>query len=215
VTTSVVYADASDGYASSAGTSYASCRAMTSPTVTTNLTSDFIGQTKVSIFFTVYELFQSFDTGTPIPDTDTVSSATLAEYVVAGSDYSTTDFVTDARIHDWGATLTAADVVAGADLSGKTLVATFDSSTLTTNVYNSFTSDAAFVSNVSKTGITYLILSSAEQAANSAPANAEYYRPSSADETGTSQDPKLTVVHAGAGGSNIPAISHSYRQRRI
>lgn len=137
------------------------------------------------------ESFFDFDTSS-IGSSSTVTSATLSLYVWA--DNTTTDFVAQARIKDWGGTLGTEDWVAGGSLSGLTLVATLNTSGFTTSAYNAFTSETAFLTNVSKTGTTYLIVHSDRLANNNQPSNNEYFSVSSANAG--SNAPKLEVQYS-------------------
>lgn len=192
MTTSTFYSVTLDGGIDSESGVYATARAGNQLGAATGLTSVDVGQSTAGAY-EVLEAFFYWDTSA-IDDTDTIDSATLSLY--GNFDNSTTDFVMEARAHTWsGSGLTTADWVAGADLSGKTLLATFNTSGFSTSAYNDFTSDAAFVSNISKTGNTELLVCSKEQTDNSAPTTAEWVRVSTADVGGTTQDPKLVVFH--------------------
>ncbi len=182
-----------DIYSSNA--TYATARAGSS--LTARSSSAVVGQTTG---YGVYETFISFDTSS-IPDTDDIISVTLELYL--STDASAADFVVQARLHDWGASVTTADWVAGADLSGKTLLATLDSNGIgATGSLKAFTSDAAFKSNINKTGVTYIILCSKEQVDNSAPTGNEYLSFASAADL---LYQKLTVVHAEPPSGTIAA----------
>ncbi len=69
--------------------------------------------------FNCRESFLDFDLSSL---TGTVSSATLS--LGLNADFSSLDFTVEARLRDWGGTLTAADWVPGADLAALTLLAT-------------------------------------------------------------------------------------------
>lgn len=138
-----------------------------------------------------YEGMLDFDTSS-ISDSALVSSVTLSLY---GS-YNgwTTAATLQARLNDFGATITTGDFVAGADLSSKTLLATFASSGWSTSGYNDMTSESAFVSSIDKTGNTRLLICTDRMVSGTTPTTHEYCTFRSADNTGTSQDPKLVVV---------------------
>ena len=152
----------------------------------------------------VEESFIGFDTS-PIADTDTVSAAVLN--VTADSDNSTTDFTIEARLYDWGAGLEVADWVAGASLSGLTLLATkTTASGFTAGTAYDFT-DVAMPANVNKTGSTRMILCSSRTTGNNAPTGDEYVGIRAADYAGTTSDPKLTVTHAaGVAIAGMPLV---------
>jgi hypothetical protein len=193
MTTSTFYASTADGIIISTDTVYATSRAGSGLSANDAAVANQVGQDLVAADYLCKQLFISFDTSS-IPDTDFITSATLAMWLTA--DNSTTDFTLDARIHNWGATLTTADFVAGADLAAKTLVGTLASSGIgATGAYKDFT-NVALPANVSKTGTTYIMLASRNQSDSVAPTGQERLSFSMADETGTTQDPKLTIVHA-------------------
>jgi hypothetical protein len=197
VTTTTVYASAADGRIESDSPTYATARAGNNLVASAANTTDVHGQWE---FFNrrCYEAFLSFDTS-GIPDGDTVSAATLDLY--GQNDGSTTDFVSEARTKDWGASLTTADWVAGADLGSLTLQASRNTSAgWSTSAYNTYTSEAGFPAAVNKTGTTYLMMSSSRHRIGNDPgaSGSEKVDAYSADDSGTTRDPKLTVVHAGA-----------------
>lgn len=147
------------------------------------------------------EGFLKFDTSA-IPDNATITSATLSLYGSANE--SAQDFTLVAAIRDWGDTLDAADYVAGASLSALTTVATFASSGWSVAGYNDFT-DVALPANISKAGLTRLILYSSREAAADVPSadfeRVDWYLTA---EVGTSKDPKLTVTYTVPSG--IPTV---------
>lgn len=151
----------------------------------------FVGQTTT---YKVWQSFVPFDTSA-IPDADTVTDFTLS--FDGRADGSNVDFVVEARIVDWGATIEAADFVAGDDLGNHTLIASFNSSAYST-AYMDFTTESGVAGQLSLTGLTKVHLSSAEQRLNSAPTDFEYLQLNSANNSGTTHDPKLVVTHAAA-----------------
>lgn len=194
-TVSTFYSDAADGHIESGNATYATARSGGTLGTNSAIASLYIGQYKPGDYQCI-EGFISFDTSA-LTDSDTISNAALGLY--GSGNFSTTDFTIEARVQDWGATLTAADWVAGADLSAKTRVATFATSGFSTSAYNDFTEDGTnFQSNVNKTGTTYLILVSDKLVSGTAPTGDEFVGVYSADTSGTTQDPKLVVTHAAA-----------------
>lgn len=211
MSTLVAYADVADGIINSVdgGDSagfdgvYAPARAGTGnpglETIDTTSTVYRIGQEHGNgneyQFYAIWEYFFSFDTS-PVGAGSTVSAAVLnltSEY-----DGSVQDFTIEARLQDWGASVTGADWVAGADLSGKTLLAHRDTSSgfVASTAYD-FTDDA-LPSNVNKSGMTRLLMCSSRQASGSAPtSNTEVVDVRGADQGGTTNDPKLTVTYSG------------------
>jgi hypothetical protein len=152
----------------------------------------------------VYEGFVSFDTSS-IPDTDTIDSATLS--LTAATDASYTDFTIEARTKDWGASLTSVDWVAGADLSGLALLASYATASgwVGTTTY-AFTSESAFRSAVSKTGTTYVMVSSSRTRVGNEPSGDEYVSTYSANQSGTTYDPKLVVTHTAAPAPSVTGV---------
>lgn len=190
-----IFGDTADAYIDSSSLTYSNARAGTGIglDVVTG-TSLLVGQTSA---FDCYEAFVSFDTSA-IADAATVSVVTLSLWLV--TDSSATDFTVNVRDRDWGASVTTADFVAGASLSASgTLVASIGSSGIgSTGAYKDFTSQAAFLSVTNiKTGTVHLLLDSSRQEGNNTPSGNEFLEFSSADTSGTTQDPKLTITTAG------------------
>jgi hypothetical protein len=151
------------------------------------------------------ETFLNFDTSA-IPDTDVVTSAVLSLYGHEDACYEA--WTAQVRLKDWGDTLSTADFVAGANLSALPLLATFavnsDGENFVKTGYNAFTSESAFVTNISKTGFTRLIIASDNMVSNTAPGAYRYIQAYNV-QTGTVYRPKLEVTHA-ASGSDLSAL---------
>ena len=205
MSTLVVYSDTTDGNINSSdGTvyfgpqgSYASARTGSALSVNTSSINLIVGQSyywDVNGQYQVWESFAGFDTSSI--GSGSVSAATLR--LTAYVDWSTTDFTVEARLHDWGTGLTSADWVAGASLSGKTLLAHYATSGGFVNGTGYDLVDDAFAANINKTGTTRLLLCSSRTTAGTAPADQvdEYVNAYSADYSGTTTDPKLTVTYA-------------------
>jgi len=194
-TTTTVYADVADGYIQSENATYATARSGGTLTSQNGSVVLIIGQ-DLAAKYACLEGDIYFDTGTPIPDTDTIETATLSLY--GNNDQSTTDFTLEARTHTWSANgLTTADWVAGASLSGKTLLATYATSGgWPTDAYTALVSEAAFLDAINKTGYTEMLLDSSRHVAGNTPTGSEYVCAYSTDQDGTTKDPKLVVVHA-------------------
>lgn len=130
-----------------------------------------VGQRWTGTVYQCYEILIEFDSTGIIAAGDTITAATLRMNLYQND--STTDFVTRARLHDFGAAITTADWVSGAALSG-TLLATIDSSTIgATGSYKSFT-DVAMAANVTKNGTTRIVLHSDRHEAGTTPTGSEY-----------------------------------------
>ena len=209
--TYVIYADAADGYVSSENTTYSTARAGSTLDAQTGYAQVFCGQEKTVGTYYLYEAFLSFDTSS-VPAART--SATLSLYVHDDSS-TAADFTINARAYDWGSTLTTGDFVAGASLSGNALRASRSTSGLTLNAYNDLTSDSSFVSNLSNP--VRLLLSSSRMENGDVPGTStqEYIAFRSTDQTGTSNDPKLTIVAYTASTFTADAVVISEYDRTV
>jgi hypothetical protein len=192
MSTTVVYGDAVEGTNTGNNAVYATARSVQ----TDNSVALFIGQYGT---YVVNEAFLRFNTS--FLGTDTIVSAVLSLYVENNA--SVTDFVLEARLHDWGITLEAADWVAGDDIASKILLASIDTSTVTQGAYNDLT-DVALPANINKTGFTNFLLNSSRQRLANAPTTDEYVAVTNKADGGASTGPKLTIVHS--------AIVSSYRR---
>jgi hypothetical protein len=145
-----------------------------------------------------YEGFFDFDTSA-IPLGATINSAALS-YVHSAYNYA---FTLEARAHDFGASLEAADWVAGADLAGKALVGTLaitDSLAFGTR-YSLTCPDLP--ASIVKGGHTRIVFSSALMRAGAAPLGYEYAEFRNA----VGERPQLTVDYtAAASTSYIPGV---------
>lgn len=102
----------------------------------------------------------------------TITAATLSIWLTA--DDSGTDFTVDARAVDYGPSYTTADFVAGASLSGNTLLATRATAGIGSDgAYKAFT-DVAMVSFLVPGSVNRMVLSSSRQAAGNTPTGSEY-----------------------------------------
>lgn len=191
-TVSTFYSGAGDGYLRKYDATYLTARTMASATVVSGSAALlYVGQ---YTGYYCWESFIDFDTSA-IPDADDVTIAVLS--LDGAEDTSATDFTVEARLYDWGGTLGSADAVAGADLGSHTLLASWDTSGYSAS-YNDFTSEAAFVSNISKTGTTSLILNSSRHRNGDTPTGGEFVGFWDQGAAGTTEDPKLVVTHAPA-----------------
>ena len=204
-TVTTVFAGTADGRIDSSNATYSVARSG-SGSLSANTTSDLIvGQALIGGVRYCRQGFVSFDTGS-VPDTDDVSAVDLSLWLT--TDTSTTDFTTEAREYDWGASVTTADFRPGADLAALTLMASIASSGIgATGAYKAFTSETAFLTATNlKTGTVYLNLSSSRQRLDNDPAGDEYLTWESADTAGTTNDPKLTITHAAASVTATPGV---------
>jgi hypothetical protein len=193
VATLVVYADASDGYLYSGPGTYAAARAGTGVGADTTGTTLGAYQQYVAPDYYVYEAFLGWDTSA-IGAASTVSAVVLELYLQA--DNSALDHTLNVRLRDWGATLEAADWIAGASLSTLTLLASRATSGIgAAGAYKTFT-NVAFPANVNRTGFTRVVMASSLTEAGTAPTatleQAEWW---SANDSGTTRDPRLTITY--------------------
>lgn len=143
----------------------------------------------------VSETFVSFDTSS-LPDSDTVSAAVFSLYGTGDLSFEGTGTL-QARIYDWGASVTTGDYRTPAQFAALTLVATATAASLSSSAYNDFTENGAnFQTAISKTGTTFIVVCTAPFAADSYGDN--FFGFLSADNTGTTNDPKLVVTHEAA-----------------
>lgn len=206
MTTTVVYAGTGDGLLEVSSNTYATARSGGgSFTVdTTSTGTDTCGQAFFTPTYYLMESFYPFDTS-GIPDTDTVSAAVFSLY--GKNNRTTTDFTANLAVFDFGASLTSADWQDGTELGALTPVATFATSGLSTAAYNDFTSAGGMPAAIDKAGTTRFVLYSSRQAAGTTPTGEEWFEAWFADNTGTTNDPKLTVTHAASSVTVTPTTA--------
>ena len=177
---------------------YANCRRFSTSASDSGTTGSIAGQ---NTGYACYEGFVSFDTST-VGSGSTVTVATLSFY--GSLDRSAVDFILQARFYDWGASLTVDDWASGdptdaGSLDEYTLLAAYDTASgwPETSAYVALVSEAAFLSNIAKTGTTYVMTSSSRQLNGDVPTGTEYVQAYLADDAtgggGTDRDPKLYV----------------------
>lgn len=177
-----------DGHLQSVNAAYATARTGGTIGLDNTNTNIYIGQRTA---YTVYEGYIQFDTS-GLPDDCTITDVVLSLY---GSGGDAQGFTVNARAYNWGASLTTADWVSGADLHVLPLLATIPQSVLKgAAAYHDFTSEAAFLTNINKTGSTYIILSSSRHEEGTAPSTYERVTPRSAN-MGAGYEPKLVVTY--------------------
>jgi len=180
------------------GTSYADARAGTDVLRVTTVNLD-IGQTKTALpTFFCYNTLISFDTSF-LGSSAVIISAVLSLYF--DDEQAGQDFTIEAREHDFGDTITTADFVAGADISGKTLVASMLRSAATLNQYNALTSDAALLTNINKTGKTRIVVTSSRFRTGDEPAG--FTERITAQMFSAANPPKLTITYISSGGGQL------------
>lgn len=135
-----------------------------------------------------------FDTSS-VADTDTVDSAIFSVYHGAEDDSGDdpVGVVTSAQAS--GTALVAGDY----DALGSTFISnTINTNSFTGNAYNNFTLDSSGEAEIDFTGYTFLALRTDKDRSNTEPSSSTFYRISIyfADQTGTTNDPKLVVEHS-------------------
>lgn len=211
--TLTVFSDATDGMLRSNDATYANARAGTGTLAAfTADVSNSIGQD----FFVPDSNFYCRQTFYAF-DTSSIGSATIDQVdfsLFAVTDSSVQDFTLEVREHDWGAALTTADFVAGASLAALTRLATFATSGWTTSAYNLFTEDGTnFRSAIDPLGTTRVLVHSDRQRTNNAPVSGstEYVSAYTADQTGTTNDPKLVVTYTPIAPTPVVGNSEGWR----
>jgi hypothetical protein len=198
--TTTIFTSANVGASRNESTTYATARAG-SGTFTTPPANDVrLGQRLNSLVYYCWQIGLEFDL-TSLAGA-TISDATLSIWLLA--DDSTQDFTVDARASDYGAAYSSADFIAGASLSGLTLLATRATSGIgATGAYKAFT-DVAMVGFLVPGSVNRLILTADRQSAGSVPVGNEYIT-TYYDDTGGSTAPKLDITYT-AGVSKIFAM---------
>ncbi len=160
-------------------------------------------------FGTLERAIYLFDTSA-IPDTDTVSSATLSIYGTGKDD--PTGLSPSLNI-------TASNPASNTDLvnsdyqnvSDTTFATAIGYSSYATTGYNNFTLNASGISAIAKTGVSKFAMRNVFDISNTSPTWSSNkwwgFSGAYADQTGTSSDPKLVVEHSGATVTFIPRVS--------
>lgn len=164
-------------------------------------TSGYAASGKTATDYIIIRNFLLYDTSS-LPDTDTISAATLSLYVIAtlNGDNDADDWV---NIFATTPASNTAIVTDDYEQIGTTAQATqIDIGSITAAAYNDWTLNATGLTSISKTGITKFGAREGHDVLNSAYAGAAGTRDqvqfAAADTAGTTQDPKLVVTHAGA-----------------
>lgn len=182
-----IYSGTGDGTIYSSNATYATARSGSGLYADTADTIIYVGQASFGSF-QCNEGFISFNTSSVAGN---VSSATLYlnkySFQTPGTNYTLR-----ARRLDWG-TLTTADWIAGASVSGQTLLASLSTASFVDDTYVALTSDGAFITNINQSGTTGIILTSSLFEAGTSPSGDDQIGIFSGDESGTTKDPKLEV----------------------
>lgn len=150
-----------------------------------------------------FRSFYLFDTSS-ITDTDTVDSATMELYITAHREQieGSIDFYVVDMNPDSNTTLANADYLNYGTTKQSSLL---EGSTFTTNAYNAWTLNATGEASISLTGVTKFGLMADKDITDTEPSggsvgDGEDCTGNFAEETGTSKDPKLVVIHSAGGG---------------
>lgn len=150
-------------------------------------------------------LFALFDTSS-IPDTDTISAATLSMYGVS----KTTTLLTNNGVNITQANPAANNAIVNADYQATTPFTTLFATvipyaSLVTSAYNDFALNASGIANISKTGTSKFSVRLQGDIADVEPTGVSDQDLvfSGYSTSGTSQDPKLVVEHAAPGGAKF------------
>jgi hypothetical protein len=184
-----IYGLTGEGYIDSSDATYATARTGGTLTTTVDPALLLVGQ---ATGYQCLETFEVFDCS-GIDAGETVTSAILNLSLFA--DESVTDFLIEARNSDWGATLTNADWVSGASLSGLTLLGSLNTSGIGPAHQYKQWSDVAMSAHVdSKAARTYVVLSSSRHRIGDTPTGDEYVILRGVAQAGTGSDPYLDVT---------------------
>jgi hypothetical protein len=196
-----VYSDASDGHIRSRSLVYATARTGGTFSVVNATDNAAVGQSFDATNYDCWEMFLSFDTS-GVGAGQTVSAVVLSLYKLYDQTFD--EFIIQVRDYDWGAALTSADWVSGADLGNYTLLATYDTTAGWGAGYHAFTSEDAIKADINCTGTTYYMLSSNRHLAGTTPTQGEDVYAYMADYAGTDHDPKIIVTYAPTPGGAVP-----------
>jgi N-acetylneuraminic acid mutarotase len=105
-----------------------------------------------------YQLGLAFDTSSVV---GTVTSVTLS---LRGTNNSlSTVLAFEARLYDWGSTLTTADWQSGSAFGALPLLATFGSGSVSFSTLDAWSSQSAFLTSINQSGFTRMVVSTAAQ----------------------------------------------------
>lgn len=190
--TLTVFSDAADGEVGSSNATYSVARSGSNLVASASATVHSLGQALSGGTYFCYEGYIKFDTS-GLTASANISSAVLS--ISGNLDASSTDFTIEARNFDWGVTVTTGDYIDGANLGGNTLVAHHDTSSgWAVGSYNDFVDDA-LPANTNRTGTTYIQMSSSRQRNNNTPVGNEFVNWRTADQVGTTSDPKIVYTY--------------------
>lgn len=157
--------------------------------------------------YELYESFLSFDTSA-IADSDVVSAVVLSLFGDSGAFGHSGTANLEAREYDFGASVTTADWRTSAQLGALTRYATFAIAGWSDTSYNAFTADGTHFNTATniKTGNVRMVMTTDYHVAGSAPDAIRVAGWLTADNTGTTNDPKLAITSSG-GASGGPMFT--------
>ena len=181
-----------DGYVQNSGTSWSSVR---DAAVGATANSSGITLRISSAALQITRAFALFDTST-IGDSDTITAATLDLYVeadVINGDNDGNDYL--ALVSSAPATNTALITADYNDIGATLYANTPDIGGLTADAYNTLTLTATGRNAINKIGVSKFAVRMGHDYIDHPAVAENTVAPSSADNSGTSQDPKLTVTY--------------------
>lgn len=147
-------------------------------------------------FYFAREVFQKYDTSS-IPSSDTVTAVALSLNATVTSKAGT--WTMEAYSKSWTAPLTTADWVNGTAISSLTILASIASGSWSDSTYNTLTENGTnFQTAINKGGTTSIMLGIQAFRTNVNPTGSNFGTFNTADQTGTTQDPKLVVTTTAA-----------------
>lgn len=186
MTTTISFADATDGYIESSSGVYATAQAGAALVADTSATSIFYDQWEGAGTFKLYEGFFSFPY--TAVSTDLVVSAYFAFYEITNNDESG-----DMRVSefDWGASLTTADWRTPSQINALTRLGTaLDATVIPLNQWV-FAADATLPDRLATSGPIRVVVYSSRFATSSAPIFAQTATVRASEQSGTSLDPHM------------------------
>lgn len=205
--TLVVYGETTDAYivsqANSGSGGWTASRNGTNTLVlepATDLTFSAGRYTDGAGTYYTYQPHIAFDASV-LDDADTISAAVLS-MVLANTGTLSEDL--EAFLYDWGAAVDTVDFRSGTWLTTGTKLATRAVPTsLSANTRYDWT-DVALAANISKSGVTRMVLAAEGQRTDTPPTGSHVPGWNSADATGTTNDPKLTITYSwGSSGTRV------------
>lgn len=186
-----VYPSANSGALRSSSATYATARAGTGTLAAQAANDARCGQYLTGGTYHCYQHFLEFDLTSAVPAGSTITAATLSLFVWAID--GTPGYVIEAMASDYGAALTTADIVAGANMGALTALANWTSAAPDT-VYKAFTS-TGLVAWLTPGATNRMVIAGQRQRTDNAPAAAEYISAYYDNTGGDSGRPKLDITY--------------------